>query len=107
MVNYKEELGADIPPFDISDADFFLKSPLSIAGPGDVVEHPGVDARVFHYEPELALVIGRPGRHVAASEARSPIFGNTIVLDASARGVGNAFYKQKSQRTSGRWARGS
>src|ERR1035441_10445431 len=48
MVNYKEELGANAPNFDISDADFFLKSPLAIVGPGDTVEHPAVAARVFH-----------------------------------------------------------
>jgi 2-keto-4-pentenoate hydratase/2-oxohepta-3-ene-1,7-dioic acid hydratase in catechol pathway len=101
MVNYKEELGPNARAFDTSDADFFLKSPLTIVDPGDIVEHPAVDARVFHYEPELAIVIGRPGHDISASEARSHIFGYTIVIDASARGVGNAFYKQKSQRTFG------
>jgi 2-keto-4-pentenoate hydratase/2-oxohepta-3-ene-1,7-dioic acid hydratase in catechol pathway len=73
MVNYKEELGPN---------------------------GPAVDARAFHYEPELALVIGRPGHN---SERRRPAraFGYTIVIDASARGVGNAFYRHKSQRTFG------
>jgi len=101
MVNDKEELGPNALAFDTSDADFFLKSPLTIVDPGDIVEHPAVDARVFHYEPELAIVIGRPGHDISASQARSHIFGYTIVIDASARGVGNAFYKQKPQRTFG------
>jgi 2-keto-4-pentenoate hydratase/2-oxohepta-3-ene-1,7-dioic acid hydratase in catechol pathway len=97
-VNYREGPSGETAGIDQSEADFFLKSPLSVAGSGDVVSLPPVDARVFHHEAELGVVIGAPGRDIPRSEARSHVFGYTVVVDISARGVGNAYYKQKSQR---------
>lgn len=83
------------------NADFFLKSPLSISGPDDVVELPDVPAKIFHHEAELAAVVGPGGDNIRAGDAYEHIFGWTAAIDVSARGVGNAFYKQKSQHTFG------
>jgi len=77
-------------------ADFFLKSPLSIVPTGSTVTLPPVEARVFHHEPELAVVIGRAGRDIAAAEAMSHVFGYTGFLDLSARDVGTTYYFKKS-----------
>ncbi len=39
----------------------------------------------FDYEAELALIIGRPGRHIAARDALSHIFGYSCFNDGSIR----------------------
>jgi 2-keto-4-pentenoate hydratase/2-oxohepta-3-ene-1,7-dioic acid hydratase in catechol pathway len=78
------------------EADFFLKSPLSIAATGTTVTLPPVAARVFHHEPELAAVIGTGGTHIPAAEAMAHVFGYTGFLDLSARDVGTSYYMKKS-----------
>lgn len=78
------------------EADFFLKSPLSIVPSGATVTLPPLDARVFHHEAELAVVIGRGGRDIPAAEAMSHVFGYTCFLDLSARDVGQTYYFKKS-----------
>ncbi|WP_335974373.1 fumarylacetoacetate hydrolase family protein [Streptomyces sp. CA2R106] len=77
-------------------ADFFLKSPLSITGTGTTVTLPPIEARVFHHEPELAVVIGRGGRDIGAADAMGHVFGYTGFLDLSARDVGQTYYVKKS-----------
>lgn len=78
------------------EADFFLKSPLSIVPTGATVTLPPIQARVFHHEAELAAVIGRGGRNIPAAEAMSHVFGYTGFLDLSARDVGETYYFKKS-----------
>jgi 2-keto-4-pentenoate hydratase/2-oxohepta-3-ene-1,7-dioic acid hydratase in catechol pathway len=95
IVNYHEE------GREPQAADFFLKSNLSIVGPGDTVAYPRSDAKVFHHEPELAVVIGRAGQNVPGSRAMDYVFGYTGFIDVSARGVGQAFYQMKSPATFG------
>lgn len=81
---------------------FFLKSPCSVIGPGDVVELSTVDAAVFHHEAELAVVIGRRAKAVSARDAMSHVFGYTCFLDLSARGVGpGTSFQDKSYDTFG------
>jgi 2-keto-4-pentenoate hydratase/2-oxohepta-3-ene-1,7-dioic acid hydratase in catechol pathway len=64
----------------------FLKLPSSITGPDtDVLLPP--NATQPDYEAELAVVIGKPGHHIAAKDCMEHIFGYTIVNDVSARGV--------------------
>src|SRR5215471_18751208 len=41
----------------------------------------------FDYEGELALVIGKPGRHIAKADALSHIFGYTCFNDGSIRDI--------------------
>lgn len=92
--NYKD--GHETPK-----ADFFLKANNSIIGPGDVIELPAAEARVFHAEPELAVVIGARADRVKAADAMKHVFGYTCFLDVSARGVSSGFYIHKSYRTFG------
>lgn len=92
--NYKD--GRETPK-----ADFFLKAHGTIIGPGDVVKLPEVDARVFHAEPELAVVIKKKAANVKASSAMEYVFGYTCFLDVSARGVSPTFYIHKSYVTFG------
>ncbi len=63
---------------------FFTKLPTCIVGPGDPVEVPVV-SDTLDYEGELAIVIGRRCRHVAASAAPEVVAGFTILDDVSVR----------------------
>jgi 2-keto-4-pentenoate hydratase/2-oxohepta-3-ene-1,7-dioic acid hydratase in catechol pathway len=71
----------DVPEHPI----VFTKPSTSITGPyDDILLAPGLDAAV-DYESELAVVIGRGGRFIKASEAYAHVFGYTVVNDVTAR----------------------
>lgn len=81
--NYAEhaaELGNPVPENPL----MFLKPSTSVIGPGASIALPAVSKQVF-FEGELAVVIGRPCRDVAAENASSVILGYTIGNDVSAR----------------------
>ena len=77
----------------------FLKSPTSIIGTGDTSEFPSADASVFHFEPELALVIGKTASRVSQADAMDYVFGYTQFIDGSARGLHGGFFLGKSWHT--------
>ncbi len=64
--------------------EIFLRLDSSVVGPFDPVVKPSFSDR-FDYEGELALVIGRGGRHIPAHAAAEAIFGYTVVNDVSVR----------------------
>jgi len=83
---------------------FFTKPPTAVIGPGDEIRlDPGV-SRKMDYEVELGVVIGKPGRNIAAADAANHIFGFTILNDITARDVqrqhGGQFLKGKGLDTS-------
>ncbi|MFT5182276.1 MAG: 2-keto-4-pentenoate hydratase/2-oxohepta-3-ene-1,7-dioic acid hydratase in catechol pathway, partial [Alphaproteobacteria bacterium] len=51
---------------------------------GETIERPRVSDN-FDFEGELALIIGRGGRHIAEADVLSHIAGYTCFLDASVR----------------------
>ena len=63
----------------------FFKSPDAIIGPGDTVVLPPFEARIFHHEAELALVIGAPAHNVPEARAMEHVFGYLAGVDVSAR----------------------
>jgi 2-keto-4-pentenoate hydratase/2-oxohepta-3-ene-1,7-dioic acid hydratase in catechol pathway len=64
---------------------FFLKPPTTtLVGQGRSVRYPA-QSQKFDYELELAVVIGKRGRHIAVADARDHVAGYTIGLDLSAR----------------------
>ena len=79
----------------------FLKSPNSVIGHGGTVSLPDTEATVFHFEPELALVIGKPASHLRAEDALDCVFGYTQFMDVSARGLPGGFFLGKSWHTFG------
>lgn len=79
----------------------FLKSPNSVIGHGDTVELAPAEATVFHFEPELAVVIGKPASRVSAEQALDCVFGYTQFIDVSARGLPGGFFLGKSWHTFG------
>lgn len=65
---------------------YYKGNPASLVGHGEDVRWPGY-TQLLDYELELAVVIGREGTDVPEEEARSYIFGYTILNDFSARDV--------------------
>jgi 2-keto-4-pentenoate hydratase/2-oxohepta-3-ene-1,7-dioic acid hydratase in catechol pathway len=72
-----------------------FKPPSSVVGPGQPVLLPPQSQRVEH-EAELAVVIGKGGRWIAAEHAENHILGFTIANDVTARDL---------QRRDGQWTR--
>lgn len=62
----------------------FLKAPSALNDPGGDVVYPRASKRV-DYEAELAVVIGKRAKDVAARDARSVILGYTCINDVTAR----------------------
>jgi 2-keto-4-pentenoate hydratase/2-oxohepta-3-ene-1,7-dioic acid hydratase in catechol pathway len=80
------ELGEDQPP---QRPRIFLKPPSSIIGPGAAIVLPPESSRVEH-EAELAVVIGRPMRRVAADAALEYVAGYCCANDVTARDIQRA-----------------
>lgn len=74
------EAGAKLP----EQPSLFLRVLDSLVPHGGALVRPRV-SNDFDYEGELALVIGKPGRHIAAADALRHIFGYTILNDGSVR----------------------
>ncbi|MSO57620.1 MAG: FAA hydrolase family protein [Thermoleophilia bacterium] len=73
------------PPVDQKEPEFFLKSPLAVIGPGDPIVYDQAVTRKLDYEVELAVVIGKPGRHIPRERALEHVFGYTVANDVTAR----------------------
>ena len=65
---------------------YFLKASSSLCGPSDAIELPDIPGREIHHECEIALVIGKQGRHIAAARAFDHVFGYACLLDITIRG---------------------
>jgi 2-keto-4-pentenoate hydratase/2-oxohepta-3-ene-1,7-dioic acid hydratase in catechol pathway len=73
------------PPVEQHDPEFFLKAPLAVVGPEEpIVLDPAVTTKL-DYEVELAVVIGKPGRHITPERALEHVFGYTVANDVTAR----------------------
>jgi 2-keto-4-pentenoate hydratase/2-oxohepta-3-ene-1,7-dioic acid hydratase in catechol pathway len=82
-INYKShaaEHGADVPKMP----NIFLRFVNTLVAPGGDMIRPKVSTN-FDFEGELALVIGKGGRHIKAADALSYIAGYTCFCDATVR----------------------
>jgi 2-keto-4-pentenoate hydratase/2-oxohepta-3-ene-1,7-dioic acid hydratase in catechol pathway len=69
----------------------FMKGPSTIIGPGqNIVLPPASVSTHVEHEAELAIVIGKPARHVSAADADDYILGYTCANDVSARDLQRA-----------------
>lgn len=67
------------------EPEFFFKTPHTVVAPGDPLE---IDPRVtgkLDYEVELAVVIGKKGRHISMETVADHVFGYTVLNDVTAR----------------------
>jgi len=78
--NYLE--GTRGPPLPIWA---FVKSPQSITGPGGTIRLPRVEAKVFHHETELVVVVGKQGKDITPHDAPAHVFGYMVGIDVSGR----------------------
>ncbi len=69
---------------DLAYPNMFSKHPQSLVGHGQPIVRPRVSDR-FDFEGEVALVIGRGGRHIPVAEAMAHVAGYSIVMDGSVR----------------------
>lgn len=93
--NYKahvQEGGAELPQAPI----LFMKTTTTVIGPEAPVVIPKIAPTAVDYEAELALVIGKPARHVPEARALEYVLGYTCAHDVSARDC---------QRNDGQWVR--
>ena len=84
-LNYRDhaaEQNAAIPDEPI----IFIKPHTTIIGPNENIVKPSF-VKQLDYEAELAVVMGRKAKNVLVSEAKSYIFGYTILNDVSARDI--------------------
>lgn len=90
--------GNYIEPDSPSRGDFnaFLKSPTSVISTKETVQLPEADVTVFHFEPELAIVIGKTAKYLTEENALDCVFGYTQFIDVSARGLPGGFFLGKS-----------
>jgi len=56
-----------------------------VIGPDENIRYDEKLTRKLDCETELAIVIGKPGRHIAVEDALNHVFGYTIVNDVTAR----------------------
>ncbi|MBD9541437.1 fumarylacetoacetate hydrolase family protein [Ensifer sp. ENS04] len=72
-------------PLSGLEPEFFVKTADCVIGPGEFIVHDGQLTAKLDCETELAIVIGRPGRHIRVDQALDHVFGYTIVNDVTAR----------------------
>ena len=72
-------------PTSGKEPEFFVKTSDSVIGPDENIRYDEKLTRKLDCETELAVVIGKPGRHIAVKDALDHVFGYTIVNDVTAR----------------------
>jgi len=72
-------------PISGKEPEFFVKTADCVIGPGDAIIYDERLTRKLDAETELAIVIGKPGRHIPVERALEHVFGYTIVNDVTAR----------------------
>jgi 2-keto-4-pentenoate hydratase/2-oxohepta-3-ene-1,7-dioic acid hydratase in catechol pathway len=82
-VNYRShaaEVGRELP----KQPSMFVRFADTLVGHGGDMIRPQLSDN-FDYEGELALVIGKPGRHIPSERALDHVAGYTIFVDGSVR----------------------
>lgn len=77
-----EKANADISG---KEPEFFIKTGDCVVGPGADIVLDKILTHKLDGEVELAVVIGKPGRHIPKEKALEHVFGYTIVNDVTAR----------------------
>jgi len=88
-VEHIRELGNETPAAPV----IFMKPATSVIGDGDVVVIPHYSDNC-HHEAELALLIGRTGRDIAAEDALAFLAGYGVAIDLTLRDVQDELKKK-------------
>lgn len=102
-MDHREE--KDEAPLAGKEPEYFFKTPMSVIGPDDEIELEPRVTKKLDYEVELAIVIGKKGRHITEARALEHVFGYTILNDVTARDKqvrfksdGSMFYEAGSSK---------
>ena len=87
-VNHIRETGSATPRIPM----LFMKPESTVIGPDAAVIYP-VEGKDVHYEAELAVVIGRRARNVAAADAYDHVAGYTVANDYVIRDYLENYYR--------------
>jgi 2-keto-4-pentenoate hydratase/2-oxohepta-3-ene-1,7-dioic acid hydratase in catechol pathway len=77
-----EKVGA---PISGKEPEFFVMTSDCVVGPDDPIIYDPALTKKLDCETELAVVIGKEGRHIPVEKALEHVFGYTIVNDVTAR----------------------
>ena len=84
--NYREHNDEKIgSPTSGKEPEFFLKTSDCVVGPDEPVIYDAKLTRKLDCETELAVVIGKSGRHISKENAFDYVFGYRIANDVTAR----------------------
>ena len=72
-------------PLSGREPEFFLKTSDCVIGSGDNIVCDDRLTRKLDCETELAIVIGRAGRHIPVEDALAHVFGYTVANDVTSR----------------------
>jgi 2-keto-4-pentenoate hydratase/2-oxohepta-3-ene-1,7-dioic acid hydratase in catechol pathway len=72
-------------PMSGKEPEFFIKTSDSVVGPGEGIRYDEMLTRKLDCETELAIVIGKAGRHIPVESALEHVFGYTVANDVTAR----------------------
>lgn len=78
----EEKAGA---PMSGKEPEFFIKTSDCVVGPDEPIQYDTALTRKLDCETELAIVMGKAGRHIPRDRALDHVFGYTIVNDVTAR----------------------
>jgi 2-keto-4-pentenoate hydratase/2-oxohepta-3-ene-1,7-dioic acid hydratase in catechol pathway len=84
--NYREHNAEKLgSPTSGKEPEFFLKTADCVVGPEEPIIYDAHLTRKLDCETELAVVIGKSGRHIPKEHALEHVFGYTIANDVTAR----------------------
>jgi 2-keto-4-pentenoate hydratase/2-oxohepta-3-ene-1,7-dioic acid hydratase in catechol pathway len=72
-------------PISGKEPEFFVKTADCVIGPDEPIVYDERLSKKIDCEVELAIVIGKAGRHIPVASALDHVFGYTIVNDVTAR----------------------
>lgn len=84
--NYDDHVAEMASPNRADRNSFFVLAPSSISGPSDTVVLPDLPGYRVDHECELAIIVGREGRHVRRENAMDHVFGYSCLVDLTVRG---------------------
>ncbi len=85
-INYPKRYPLDGKPVSPDTIILFAKLPGTLLGDDAQLEIPtGQAAETFDYEGEVAVIIGKSGRHIAREDALLHVAGYTVLNDGSVR----------------------
>ena len=82
LAEFRRSRGSDAPP--PAKPWLFLRLPRSFTGHDQPIEKPNISP-LHDYEGEIALIIGKPGRHISRKDALSHIAGYSCCNEGSIR----------------------